>query len=122
VVTTKIPVTIDFYIDAETLWQAIWGAPKQPFWIDTVLDSETGEQAFVEGTEWQSKPRDFIVVDLDGEASDPITIEHLAKTYVRAIQRQDRHCGSYKYDYNDPDACFGELLLQQAVYGNLIWA
>lgn len=107
-------------VDELKLWQAVWGAPTRPFWV-TRVDSVGEDDVFVEGTAWQATPRVFCVHDLDGQESNWVSVRDLCMAYAKAVVEGVRHCGKSPFDYNDPDACFGEDLLQYAIYDKLVW-
>ena len=102
------------------LWQAFWGAPSRPFWIKRVIGEHT-EDAFVEGVEWQDTPQTFTIVDLDDKLTVVVPVKELARGYAEARLEGFYHCNRDIYDIHNPDACFGEHLLQEIVYGKQIW-
>ena len=54
------------------------------------------------------------------ERKKTITIKQLANAYAHLVQNNQTHCGNYAIaDLENSDGCFGYLVLQQAIYGQL---
>ena len=54
------------------------------------------------------------------ERKKTITIKQLANAYATLVQNNQTHCGNYAIaDLENSDGCFGYLVLQQAIYGQL---
>lgn len=103
------------------VWQCVWGSPRRPDWIQNVW-TPTDETVFVEGVRWYDQPQPFFIADIGGESKgDLINPEDLVKAYDEARLKSWTHCGGYALDTEDPDACFGELILQQVAFGELVY-
>jgi hypothetical protein len=53
------------------------------------------------------------------ERNKTITIKQLANAYQTLLQNNQTHCGGHSLNVDDYDGCFGYLVLQQAIYGEL---
>ena len=112
--TTKTDITRD-------VWEAVWSAPSEPGWIRLVW-TPAEAAVFTPGDSWYRQPQPFWVEDIEGTTSgDLINPADLVKAYYELRKQGELHCGSYTLDVDDPDACFGDIVLQHILYGKTIW-
>lgn len=105
-------------INAQTVWEAVNGGLADYSWW---VSFEYGE----EGTDWDT-PGTLIV-----EAEDPDFEEGSRHTIIKTFTAVDlldaynalefqTHCGSCHL-IEDPDMCSSDLILQQAMYGEILF-
>ena len=58
--------------------------------------------------------------DDDGESETYLTLEQMKAGYVKALENGDSHCGE-SLNLDDPDACFAYIVLQYALYGEVVF-
>jgi hypothetical protein len=102
------------------VWSCIWGVPRRPDWIDRV-STPTEETVFVEGVRWNDLPQPFFIHDIGGNTSELINPKDLVKALDEARLKGWGHCGGYVLNTENSDACFGDLILQQAAFGELVY-
>ena len=54
------------------------------------------------------------------EMTRTLTLKTLVKAYLSLDEEDATHCGGYHILY-EPDACSGDLLLQQALFGEIVF-
>jgi hypothetical protein len=57
----------------------------------------------------------------EAEEWHDVSLKQLANGYARALNNGVKHCGGYALDTEDPDSCFGDIVLQHAVFGEMIY-
>ncbi len=116
----KIPVTID--VNMHDLWNAIWGSDGAgiTYWCSALRDID-GEELHLWTPEYEPNPQPFCLYDSEEEEWHEISLVQLANAYAKALNSGVYHCRTYPLDINDPDACFGDIVLQHAVFGEMIY-
>ena len=71
--------------------------------------------------ELQPSPQNFKVWDSIEEKWHPVTLENLRSGYEKALTAVQSHCGGYPLDIEDSDACFGDIVIQYAIFGKLVY-
>lgn len=109
------------YVD---LWEAIWSADGIGLdWIAKIRQAD-GESIslWTEDAEGNlvGNPQDMRILDIEGKWHD-VSLQQLADGYRLAQAQSLGHCFGYPLDVNDPDGCFGYLVLQLAIYGELVY-
>ena len=111
-------VTINIAVDDNELWSEVFGSgfEGESHWIERI--------DFVEG-DWTTAGKVVIHAD-DYEGNTqvvPITVDDLGKALQELIKRNSKHCGGYLINatFDDWDACVGDMILQYAVWGNLVY-
>ena len=51
-----------------------------------------------------------------------ITPKQLCEAYINAVLQGQTHCFGHSLNANDYDSCFGDFVLQQAVYGEVAYS
>lgn len=114
ITNNKVIVTTSF--DLDELWLAITGSgfANTNYWIsDVELDT------------WQS-PCDLVIThSTENEMANTtttLTIQQLADSFAQLINKNSTHCGGYSLsDFENADACFADFVLQQAIFGDVIF-
>jgi len=104
----------------DNVWKAVWGSPRRPDWIHNVW-TPTQDAVFVEGVSWYNQPQPFFIEDIEGKTSDLINPDDLVKLLREARADGWTHCGRYPLMAEDPDACLGDLVLQRALFGEIVY-
>ena len=50
-----------------------------------------------------------------------ITPEQLCKSYLDLLLKGQSHCGDYRLNAEDYDSCFGDLVIQNAMFGEIVY-
>jgi hypothetical protein len=101
-------------IDTEEFWDAFTGSD-----FATCNDFITG----IEGESLMTpSPMNFTHLNKDdnGESETYLTLENLKDAYIKAITNGEKHCGE-SLNLDDPDACFANIVLQYAIYGEVVF-
>lgn len=117
----KIPVTID--VDMLELWGAVWGSDGAGinYWCSKIRDIDGGDIALWVGEDMDPNPQPFTIYDHEADEWYDVSLLNLANGYARALNEGARHCGTYSLSMDDPDSCFGDIVLQYAVFGEMIY-
>jgi hypothetical protein len=113
---------IETTVDINELWEAVWGSDGIGMdWCSAVRTiDKKGIKLWTD--DFEPNPQDFRVYDQYEEKWIDITLEQLVKGYQQALQEKATHCGDYLVaNLDDPDACTGDILLQYAAFGELIY-
>lgn len=97
----------------------VYEAATEPYrstspWIHTMETHETGSISLVVWAEnW----------DQGGEFRNAaITPLDIIQAFVTLVEKGYHHCSGYPIqDLDNADACTSDLVLQQAVYGEIVW-
>ena len=123
--TTTEMVTVTVEIEADDLWSAVFGSG---FESDPVSLAWLVDYSFVEG-DWDKSGIVKITYrnaeDEEVAESKTYNVQDLAAALSNAIARGYRHVpcgGKIDADFDNYDACVGELLLQIMVYGEEVFA
>lgn len=107
-------VIIKREMDDVEFWSSIMGSSEFPheWWLKIKYHGET---------DWD-KPGTVTVTAL-GEDNEPVaktlTIDDLVSAYEAVIDKQYHHCGM-KVDIDNMDDCSSDMVLQMAVFGDVI--
>lgn len=69
----------------------------------------------------------IVLTALDGESDRErkqytLTLDDVVKAFGKAVDTKATHCGGCRIDdLDDPDACTGDWLIQQAIYGEEVY-
>jgi hypothetical protein len=108
-------VVVNIEMDADALWSAVFGSAYEQmgWWL--------GEH-FVEG-DWSTAGLAKITFedpDTSSEQTTYVNVDDLARGYSLALKNNYHHCGT-GIDLEDPDACVGDIILQCAIFGEVIY-
>lgn len=113
-------------VDVNALWEAVWGCDSQGmrFWSDKVRKANGHYiDLFIKNDSGDYLPnlQDFKIHDEIENKWHKVTLEDLAKGYVLAKENNQKHCFDYDLDLEDYDACFGDLVIQYAIFNKLVY-
>jgi hypothetical protein len=116
-------ITID--IDEVKLWEAVWGSDGSgvTYWcshirqpdgsdIDLWVNDENGQLV--------GNPQDMKLRDAEDGTWHTVTLAQLVEAYGKALSNGETHCG-VSLSLDDSDECFGDIVLQYAVFGEMIY-
>jgi hypothetical protein len=120
----KMTVGITFTVGE--LWEAVFGSDGAGMvhWsseirnengedIDLWIDDANGESV--------TNPQNFRVYEDEEEKWHDVSLEQLRVGFEKALMDNASHCGGYALKLDDYDACFGDIVIQYAVFGELIY-
>lgn len=119
-------VTVETQVDVNILevWEMLWGCDGAGFnyWVGKVrqLDGE-GISVWVKNEQGDlvGNPQGFTVYDGESDEWHTVTLEKLAKGYAQARAEGVTHCGGCALD--DGDACVEDILMQYAIFGEMVY-
>lgn len=105
-------------MDREELWSEVLGSN-----YEAVSDWIVREQ-YIDG-DWETPGTIQITAEDPEEESNTITVgidaDDLYRAYEIALENEYHHCGR-ALDEQDFDACAGDIVLQVAVYGEVVFS
>ena len=109
-------------VNINDIWEALWGSDGIGMeWVSHVRTAK-GEGIKFWDENWTPLPQPFRVYDIEERKWHDVSLEDLVKAYQIALDNKAMHCGDCLVaDLDDPDACTGDILLQYAVFGELIY-
>ena len=122
---TSNTLTVSKTFTVDQLWEAVWGCDGAGmyYWCRKLRKPN------YQGIDlWLKKdgkivpnPQPVRVYDSIGEKSYVVEIEDMRRGYELAIKAGQTHCGGYPLDTEDYDACFGDMIIQYAIFGELTY-
>jgi hypothetical protein len=109
-------------VDIDELWESIWSDDGGgiTYWCDAIRKTDgSGIDLWKVDEDYAPNPSAFKLLS-DGKWHK-VTLEQLADAYIKVKQLGLMHCGNYPIDIEDPDACFGDTVLQYAVFGEMVY-
>jgi hypothetical protein len=119
-------MTVGITFTVGELWEAVFGSDGAGMvhWssqirnengedIDLWIDDENGESV--------TNPQNFRVYEDEEEKWHDVSLEQLRIGFEKALVENSTHCGGYALKLDDYDACFGDVVIQYAVFGELIY-
>lgn len=106
------------------LWEAIWGSDGtgMTYWCDMVRQADGGGIDFFTENGTKPNPQDFKVHDYEEGEWHTVTLEDLAEAFRHADAHNLTHCGSYAItDIEQADACVGDVLIQLAIWKEIVY-
>jgi hypothetical protein len=108
------------------LWDAVFGCDGAGMTWCSMIRKTNGQGISLwkknEEGDLIANPQDFKVYDQEAEKWHTCTLEDLANGYVLASNAGQTHCGHYQVsDLEDYDACTGDMIVQYAIFGELIY-
>jgi hypothetical protein len=108
-------VVIPRVIDKDELWSEVFGSAWEmnEWWLD---------YSFVEGN-WDKHGSVSITainpLD-DGKVTRVLTIDDIVTAYTEIVNGEHYHCGG-SVSIDDMDMCAGDLVIQQAMFGDVFY-
>ena len=115
-------ITTTNTIDTNALWEAIWGDDGGgiTYWCDKIRTTE-GKSIRLWTSDYKPNPQDFKLHCDQTDEWHTVSLHELATAYQTALNQGLKHCGTYSINLDDPDACFGDTIIQLAVFGELVF-
>ena len=122
--TDTMTVSKTFTVGA--LWEAIFGSDGagQVHWSSEIRNAEGQDiDLWITNAEGDSigNPQDFKVYEDEEDKWHTVTLEDLRVGFEKALNEGTTHCSGHPLDIEDNDACFGDIVVQYAVFGELIY-
>jgi hypothetical protein len=121
-------VTITKEVSYNDLWEAIWGSDGSgiTYWCSKIRKPDGSDiDLWIDGGEQHSlkpNPQDFKLYDAEEGQWHLVTLDNLADAYRKAFEIDAHHCGTYAVtNLEDADECAGDILLQLAVFGEIVY-
>lgn len=116
-------ITIYTEISINDLWEAVWGSDGMgmTYWSSQVRKPDGTDIDLWVMPDYEPNPQDFKVYDDEQEKWHTVRLEDLCNGYLLALKSGQNHCGGYTLDLEDPDACFGDMVIQYAIFGELTY-
>lgn len=109
-------------VSYDDLWSAVWGSEVAYDWFSKVRQPDGKGIDLWTKPDFDPNPQDFKVYDEYEEKWHEVTLEALANGYRLALQNNTHHCGGCEVaDLEDPDACTGDIIIQLAIFGKVIY-
>ena len=106
----QIPIT-KFYSQKLILEIASCPIRQVSFWIHSMKSHENGNVVMVVVDQTTAKLRNVA-----------LTAKQITDAFVSGVELGLTHCGGYRVeDLENADACTSDLVLQMAVYGEIVW-
>ena len=122
---TNDTLTITKTFTVGELWEAVWGADGagMVYWCPKIRkpNGEDIELWKEQDGELVANPQDVKIYDAEEGKTHVVTVEDLRRGYELALKAGQTHCGSHALDPEDYDACFGDMIIQYAIFGKLIY-
>ena len=123
---TNATLTVSKSFTVSELWEAVWGCDGagMTYWCRKIRtpNYKSIDLWIMEGKEIKPNPQAVRIYDNIGEKSYVVEVEDLRRGYELAIKAGQTHCGSYPLDTEDYDACFGDMIIQYAIFGELTYS
>ena len=123
--------TVTNKVSYNDLWDAVWGSDGagMTYWASEVqkpngdaiqlykyVSNPNGSKDVI------PNPQDFRVWDDYEERWHQVTLEDLANGYRLACETKAMHCGGCRVDdLEDPDACTGDVIIQLAIFKEVVY-
>lgn len=113
-------------VSEELLWESVWGSDGAglTYWANKVRTANGDDIDF-----WKKDAKGHFVANvqpfkihnyLEGKWYH-LNINDLARGYKKAREAHQTHCGHFSINIEDADACFGDMVIQYAIYGELVY-
>jgi hypothetical protein len=113
-------------ITIDTIWEAVWCTEGTgiTYWAPKIRNA-AGNSINI----WKRdadrnlvpNPQALRIFDAEAERWHDVSLEMLEKGYRSAVANRERHCG-YILDIEDSDECFGDIVIQHAIFGEVIYS
>lgn len=114
--------TVSKEISYADVWEAMWGSEGSGSQWASKIRKPDGSDISLWDNEFKPMPQPFKVYDIEEEKWHQVTLEDIAEAYRIADKEHLTHCGRYVVtNFDDPDECTGDILLQLAVFGELTY-
>lgn len=110
-------IKFDHSFSKQELWDAVWGSDGSgiTYWASEV--------DFIQGN--FRTPCDFRITFLNPEndklSTRKVSLVSLVKGYKKALEGNYKHCFGHSLDLSNSDACFGDVVIQCALFGKVVY-
>jgi hypothetical protein len=115
---------VETKVSMEDLWTAIWGSEGTgiTYWASKIRNLDDSGISLWTKPDWEPNPQDFKLYDFQGEEWHTITLADLEAGYKLALNQGLTHCGKCAVaDLEDSDACTGDIIIQLAIFGDVVY-
>ncbi len=121
--TDEMKVSVEKTFTVGELWEAVFGSDGagMVYWANKIRKPNGKGINIWKGKDFEPNPQDFKVWDLYESKWHEVSLENLRYGYELAIKEGQTHCGGYKLDIEDSDACFGDMVIQYAIFEKLVY-
>jgi len=123
--TDTLTVSNEFTVGE--LWEAVWGCDGagMVYWCSKIRTPE-GKDIYLflnKGDDFVPNPQPVKIYDTTGVTPKTyvVTVEDLRRGYELALKAGQTHCGGYPLEIDDADSCFGDMVIQYAIFNELIY-
>jgi hypothetical protein len=119
-------IQVETEVDVNALWEAVWGCDGKgmTYWSSKVRKPNGQDINLfkrLSPVDFVPNPQNFKVRDDIEKKWHLVTLEDLAKGYVLAKENNQKHCFTFDLDLEDYDACFGDMVIQYAIFEKLVY-
>jgi hypothetical protein len=108
-------IEVTKYYDAELVWEALTGSDFMG------LNHWVKEMSCDPENIWATFPVTHLDAD-SREVTTQVTREMIEKGFALTVNLNDTHCGGHPLDnLEDSDACFADVVLQRAIFGEVMY-
>ena len=123
---TSSTLTVSKSFTVGELWEAVWGCDGAGmyYWCQKIRTPDYKSIDLFKRVNGKITPIPQPVRVYDGEDNNKsyvVEVDDLRRGYELAIKAGQTHCGGYPLDTEDYDACFGDFIVQYAIFGKLIY-
>lgn len=117
--------TVQTTVNFQDLWNAIWSSDGggSTYWANQVRSTKNKDGVYEMPLKlYDGEPRDFQIHDFEEGKWHTVTLDDLAEGYQIAVTQNLTHCGHHRVaDLENGDACSGDLLLQLAIFKEIVY-
>ena len=118
-------MTISKSFTVDQLWEAVWGCDGSgmTYWCNKIRKPDyKGIDLWIKkDSKLIPNPQAVRIYDFIDEKSYVVEVEDLRRGYELAMNAGQTHCSGYPLDLEDYDDCFGDMVIQYAIFGKLIY-
>lgn len=103
----------------DVVWEALWGSGI-PEWVRSVRDADKKPISFWDDTGEPIVIDTFRVRDDEGDWHI-LTMDSVMQTLKKLQESNITHCGDLTLDPYDSDQCFPNIVLQHAIFGEMVF-
>jgi hypothetical protein len=122
---TNATLTVSKTFTVNELWEAVWGCDGAGMYYWCRKLRKPNYQGIdlwkKEDGKLVPNPQAVRIYDSIGEKSYVVEVEDLRRGYELAIKAGQTHCGGYQLDTQDYDGCFGDMVVQYAIFSELTY-
>lgn len=125
---TKVGITHTTVVDVDELWNNVWADDGHgiTYWCSGIKKAGGDGISLwrFEGDKIIPNPQDFQIAVFDELTNDEtwytLTLQQLAEAWVKCLDKPYTHCGGHAL--TDNDSCVGDIVLQVALFDEIVYA